>query len=518
MNDGPDGNSRGGRAAHTDRMVLLATTLGSTMVFLDGSVVNVVLPVLQSELGGSFATAQWVVEAYALFFAALLLAGGALGDRIGRKRVLALGVAVFTAASAACGLAPGPAVLIGARAVQGLGAAMLAPNSLAVISAHFPDGARGRAIGTWSGFSALASGAGPLVGGWLADQASWRWIFALNIPVGLVVLAVLRAVPESRDAGTPRALDRAGAVLATAGLGGVVYGLIEANQAGFGSWHVASALAAGAACIIAFFIVERRRPHPMLPLGLFRSRTFSGANLLTLGLYGALATGLFFLPFYLVQYRGYSPTLAGASLSPFVLLMLALSRASGGLLQRTGARLPLTIGPLIAASAFVWLSRTAHTAGYWTGVFPGVALLGLGMATTVAPLTTVVMGAVPSRHTGLAAGINNAASRVAGLLAIAALSVVLVALFASHLDARLAALDVPRTVREDVLAHRDELLELEMPTDLGPASAEDAEAAKRGAFADAYATIMLVVAGLAAASGLVGAGMIGKASAAAPPR
>ncbi|MGE0039556.1 MAG: MFS transporter [Vicinamibacterales bacterium] len=488
-------------------MVLAVTILGSAMVFVDGSVVNVVLPVLQAELGGSFSAVQWVVEAYALLLAALLLVGGALGDRFGRRRTFGTGIVIFTAASLLCGLAPGAPTLIAARAVQGAGAALLAPNSLAIISAYFPDAERGPAIGTWSGFSAIAAGAGPLLGGWLAEHASWRWVFLINLPLGLAVLALLRAVPESRDDEAPDGLDTRGAVLATLALGGIVYGLIEAGTVGFGDPAVRAALAAGAAAALAFALVERGRPGAMLPFELFRSRTFTGANLLTLGLYGALSAGLFFLPFYLVQVRGYAPTAAGAALTPFVLLMFVLSRWAGTLVTRVGPRLPLTVGPLVVAAAFVWLAYTPE-GSYWTTTFPAVVCLGAGMATSVSPLTTVVMSAVASRHAGVAAGINNAVSRVAALLAIAALSIVLVVSFAGRLDERLAALGVPAASRADVAASRERLLELRLPADLGEASPRSAALAVRASFIDAYGAAMRISAVLAALSGLVGAVMI----------
>jgi EmrB/QacA subfamily drug resistance transporter len=403
--------------------VLAVTILGSSMTFIDGSVVNVVLPVLRSSLSASAAEVQWVVEAYLLFLASLLLVGGALGDRWGRRRVFVVGTVLFAAASAACGAARSGGQLIAARGVQGIGAAMLVPGSLALISANFSKERRGRAIGTWASFTSIAAGVGPIVGASLAEAFSWRWIFFLNIPIATaIVLVSTRRVPESRAKGSAAPLDWLGAALATAGLFGVVFGLIEAGTRGLTDGYVLAGLVAGALALTAFVVVEARSRAPMVPPSLFRSPSFSGANLLTLLLYAALGATMFVLPSNLIDVRGYSLVQTSAALLPFVVVMFGLSRWAGGLMDRHGARLPLTLGPTIAAAGF-WLFSVSSDPEYWTGVFPAVLVMSVGMGITVAPLTATVMASAGEGAAGLASGINNAVSRVASLLSVAVVGV-----------------------------------------------------------------------------------------------
>ncbi len=485
-------------AKSTGRWVLAATILGSSMAFIDATAVNVALPVLQDKLDASVAELQWIVESYALFLAALILAGGMMGDLFGRRRIFALGVAAFGVASVWCGLAPDAPQLIVARAAQGLGAALLVPGSLALISANFGKDQRGRAIGTWSALTALAMALGPVLGGWLVDNVSWRWIFFINLPLAAAVLAILaRSVPESRDETGDLRLDGLGAALATAGLGALVFGLIESGRRGFDDPLVLGALAAGALLMAAFLRVEARVSAPMMPLGLFRSRTFAGANLITLLLYGALSGGLFYVPFNLIQVQGYSATEAGAAFLPFILIVGALSRWSGGLADRYGGRTPLIAGQLVAAAGFALFAVPAVGGGYWSTVFPAMAVLGLGMAISAAPLTTIVMGAVDERRAGIASGINNAVSRTAGLLAIAVMGIFVLMAFNSGLDQQLAGLELPPEARMALDAERIKLAGAEVPHGVGAAARAAIEAAIARSFVSGYQLVMMISAGLA---------------------
>ena len=483
--------------------ILAATILGSSMSFIDGTVVNVALPALQANLNATAIDVQWVVESYALFLAALLLLGGSLGDHFGRKRIYAIGVTLFALASMWCGLAPNVGQLIVARAVQGIGGALLVPGSLAIISASFSEDERGQAIGTWSGSTAITTALGPVMGGWLIEHVSWRAVFFLNLPLAIVVLLlVFRFVPESRDEEETGKLDLVGAVLATVSLGAIVYGLIESSRLGFQSPVVITALSSSLIFLVAFVIVEARRRHPMMPLTLFRARNFAGANLLTLFLYAALAGTLFFLPLNLIQVQGYSATAAGAASLPFILIMFLLSRWSGGLLKRYGSRLPLVIGPTIAGIGFALFVRPGVGGSYWTTVFPAVVVLGLGMAISVAPLTTTVMNSVKESHAGIASGVNNAVSRTAGLLAIAVLGLIMLQTFNRCLDQRLSQLAVPVEIREAVNSQRIKLAAAEIPSAAEPMRAAIKQAIDE-CFVCGFRRLMLVGCGLALASSLM---------------
>jgi EmrB/QacA subfamily drug resistance transporter len=489
--------------------ILAATILGSSMAFIDGTVVNVALPALQTNLHATVVDVQWVVEAYALFLAALLLAGGSLGDHFGRKRIYSLGVAVFALASIWCGLAPNVQQLIIARAVQGVGGALLVPGSLAIISASFSEDERGQAIGTWSGFTAITAAIGPVLGGWLIEHVSWRAVFFINVPLGLIVLALVYLhVPESRDEES-RGLDWIGAALATISLGTIVYGLLESSRLGFAHPAIIAALICGALTAIAFLIVEERGTKardPMLPLKLFRSRNFSGANLLTLFLYTSLSGALFFLPLNLIQVQGYTATGAGAALLPFILIMFLLSRWSGGLVKRYGAKLPLVIGPIIVSLGFALFMLPGSNRGaggsYWVTFFPAVFVLGLGMAISVAPLTTTVMNAVPQHRAGIASGINNAVSRTAGLLAVAVLGIVMLHSFNNHLDGKLQTLGITPEVKQALDSQRTRLAAVELPKNVDPALAQTLSDAVDESFVSGFRRVMLVAMILAVISAL----------------
>ena len=482
--------------------ILAATILGSSLAFIDGSTVNVALPALQGGLGASVTDIQWVVNGYTVFLASLILLGGALGDHYGRRRVFALGVIIFTVASAWCGLAPNVMQLTAARAVQGTGAALLVPGSLAIISASFPEGERGRAIGLWSGFAALTSAVGPVLGGVLVDTLSWRWIFFINLPLAALVLFFLTRVPESRD---PEAgwLDLAGSALVTVGLGALTYGLLEAGENGLGDPWVLTALVAGVGALVGFVWLESRLEAPMVPLGLFRSPTFSGTNILTLLLYGALSGALFFLPLNLQQVQGYTATEAGAALLPFVLLLSALSRWSGGLIARFGAKLPLTAGPLVVALGFGLFMLPGVGGSYWTTFFPAAVVLGLGMAVTVAPLTTAVMGSVPDHLSGTASGINNAASRVAGLLSIALFGLLMLGVFGAALRGGVGGLELPADVQDAIYAQQGALAALEVPKGLSEAQRTSVRDAVTGAYLTGFRVVMATSAVLAMLSAAV---------------
>jgi EmrB/QacA subfamily drug resistance transporter len=488
--------------------VLAATIIGSAMAFIDGTVVNVALPEIQARLGATAVDAQWIVGSYALFLAALILVGGSLGDHYGRKRIFSLGIVLFAAASVWCGLAGSPEQLIVARAVQGVGGALLVPGSLAIISASFDEDRRGRAIGTWSGFSGITAAIGPVAGGYLVENISWRAAFLINVPLAIIVLwLVFRHVPESRDPDARR-LDIPGAVLTTAGLGGVVFGLIESQSNGFGDPLVLVSLALGGAALVAFVLVERRSREPMMPLSLFRSRNFSGANLLTLFLYAGLGGALYFLPFNLIQVHGYSATAAGSAFLPFIMITFVMSRWAGGLVTRYGAKLPLMIGPTIAAAGFVMYALPGTEGSYWTTFFPAVVVQGFGMALVIAPLTTTALNSVSGRHSGLASGVNNAVSRTASLLAIPVLGIFVFVAFSSSLDARVAELNLPQGALQQLEAEKVDLGGAEAPEGLDSETAAAVERAVDEAFVAGFRVAMFVAAGLALASAVAAATMI----------
>jgi EmrB/QacA subfamily drug resistance transporter len=488
--------------------VLAATILASSMAFIDGTVVNVALPELQSSLHATVVDVQWVVESYGLFLSALLLIGGAMGDSVGRRSIFLLGTGVFAAASVGCGLSSSISELIVARCVQGIGAAFLVPGSLAIVSASFDEKSRGQAIGTWSGFTAITAALGPVLGGWLIEHASWHWVFFINVPLAAAVVAIsLWHVSESRSS-TPQKPDWLGASVATIGLAGTVFGFVESATLGWGHALVLGSLAVGFGALILFVHVEKRAASPMVPLSLFTSRSFRGANVLTLLLYAALGIFFFLFPLNLIQVQKYSTTASGAAVLPLILLMFFLSQWSGGLVVRYGPRAPLIVGPLIAAGGFLLFALPSVGGSYWTTFFPAFIVLGLGMAVSVAPLTTVVMSSVDQTRIGAASGINNAVSRVAGVLAVAVLGIVMVSAFSHRLQQSLSTIGLAPGVLHQIQSTEIRLAGLEVPSGLDTRTSSALRAAIDQAFVFGFRVIILLCAGLAMASAAVASQMI----------
>ncbi len=463
-------------------LVLTATILGSTMAFVDGTIVNVALPALRDQFDADVAGLQWIIDGYLLPLVALLLVAGRLGDVYGRRAVFAAGVVLFAAASAACGAATSLEMLLAARAVKGVGSALLVPGSLAILTDCFAGEARGRAIGTWSAASALSVALAPLAGGWLIEHASWRWIFYINLPLAAATLvATFAAVPRLAGNGDGAAgrrharLDWTGAVLISLALFALVLALVEGGRLGFGHPMVIGAGIGGLALAVAFVAFETRIANPMLPMMLFADRAFAGANALTLAVYFGLGAVFFFLPLHLITDAGYSALEAGSAMLPFILAIGLGSRFAGGLAPRWGARRLLTAGPLIAAAGVAMLAVAEIDGGYWRSLFPGVLVLGIGMMLVVAPLTTTVMACVPSTEIGIASGINNAAARLAVLLAVAMLGALATWTFQAALPQPLAA-ELGDAVQK-----------------LGAALPDGADAATAAAVRDAAATAFTVV-------------------------
>jgi len=479
--------------------VLAVAALGSTLAFVDESVVNVALPGIEADLHTTLPAMQWVINSYTLCLSALLLIGGATADQFGRRRAFVIGVSLFALASLGCGLATHVSVLLAARAVQGVGAALLIPCSLALIGAAYDERERGTAIGIWSGASALAAGAAPLLGGGLLDHWSWRVIFLINPLLAVPTLWIaLRRVPESRDPDAQSDIDWQGSVLAFAGLGSLVYGLIASADVGWRDPAVIVSLSGGVGLLALFIRREARSRSPMMPLELFRARTFSGVNLLTLLLYGALGGAFFFVPFFLIQAHGYSATAAGASYLPFTLVLAALSRWSGGLIDRFGARWPLILGPVLAACGIALLALSRGP--YWTILAP-MTVLGFGMAVTVAPLTTAVLNAVPAHRTGVASGVNNAVASVGSLLVIAVLGSVAVATLSRSLERGLEAAAATPQIRLAVEAARGGFVIPPLPATL----TEDERRRARSIVADSLDGTVRTTLWIAAALALAGA-------------
>jgi EmrB/QacA subfamily drug resistance transporter len=496
------------REAVTHRWTLVAMILASGTVFLQSSVVNVALPRIGDALETGLSGLQWIVDGYIMTLAALLITGGSLGDRYGRRKVMTLGLIGFGLTSIACTVAPTLWWLIGARLLQGLAGAMMVPGALAIIRAVYTDPERrGKAIGQWSGWSGIFTVIGPLLGGWLVDTLSWRWVFLISVPLiaGTVAL-MLTAVPEIRDEEAPDRLDWTGAALVTLGLGGLAYGLIEGPVRGWQALSVILAVVGGVIALIAFPLHERRTEEPMVPLTIFRARNFTGANLATLGVYFALQGMNFFLVLFLQNVMGVSALVAGLMLAPTSLLLLILSPRFGRLANRYGPRLFMTVGPFVCGFGLLLFTRLTPDSGFWAGVLPAVLVFGLGLSGTVAPLTDTVMSAVTDRHSGIAAAFNNVVSRVAGLLAVAGLGIVVTLTFNASLDRRTANLSLRAPTEQALERIAGEPTGSLDVTQLPP----EAGRAVQMAFTDGFQRVMIVNAIMAFAGGVISALLIRK--------
>jgi EmrB/QacA subfamily drug resistance transporter len=490
--------------------VIAAASMGSGMAFLDSTVMNVALPAVQAELGASVREVQWSYGAFALVLSALILVGGTLGDHFGRRRLFIVGAAIFGAASLWCALVPDTGQLVVARGVQGLGGALLIPASLAIVGASFEGKQRARAIGAWGALSGLAMAVGPVLGGWLVEYVSWRAAFLLAPATAVVVIPIaLSHVPESRDPDARR-LDLAGAILATSGLAGVVYALIESSARGFGDARVLAALILGLIALSAFVLVEQHVRQPMVPPSLFRSRSFTGANLVTLLFYMSLTGSLFFLPFLMMQVHGYSAFVAGSVFLPFVAMALLIGRFSGRISARFGAKVPLIVASLaVAVGLLLFALPGADHGSYWISFFPAMVVQGFGMALAITPMTTAALGSVEGEHSGMASGVNNAVARVAGLLAVAVLGAFIYAAFSASLDTRLERMEMPGKVRTAIEAAKADLGAAEAPAGVNEGMEAQIERAIDESFVAGFRAVMLASAGLALASALIAALLVG---------
>jgi len=476
------------------------------MAFIDGSVVNVALPAIQTSFNSVVSEVQWVVNAYTLMLGAFILVGGSAGDLYGRRNVFTAGIVIFTLAAAVCGIAPSIVLLISARTIQGLGGALMIPTSLALINAAYRGPARSKAIGTWAGFTAISTSIGPLAAGWLIDTFSWRPVFFIYLPVALLtLLIVLAKIPRVPVAQRTTGLDWQGALLAAFSLGAITFALVESSNRGVTDPVIILSALTGLVILAIFIIVEKRKANPLVPLGLFRSHTFAGSNLLTLLLYFGLSGAFFFLPFNLVQIQGYSATLTGLSFLPFTLLLTVLSPWAGGLVSRYGPKKPLIIGPSIAGLGFALFALPLQGNSYVTTALIPVSVLGLGMAITVAPLTSTVLGSIDIQRSGIASGINNAISRIAVLLAVSILGLVAVTLFSSSLQQEMRAMDLSPQQQTAVMEERQSLAALVVPDSIQNGDRQSVEIAVDRSFLRSYRVVMLIISGLAFLSAAVAA-------------
>ncbi len=488
------------QSSAVEKWTLTAAILASSMVFIDLSTLNVALPAIQKDLNINGKNLLWIINAYTLFLSSLMLLGGSMGDIYGRKKIFVIGIIIFSISSFLCGVSNGVEMLIIVRGIQGIGGALMVPGSLAIISSVIPASRRGKAYGTWSTFSALTTSAGPVLGGWLAGMGLWRVIFYINLPLALfTILALIAKVPESKDESAGK-LDVPGAILATIGLTGITYGFLEASDSGFTSARVIISISSSVLSLIIFLLIEMRSSHPLMPLNLYKSKTFSGVNLLTLLMYTALNVGLFFLPINLVQIQGYPEVYAGLAILPFAILISAVSRFSGIFADKFGARKPLIAGPLVAGIGIFLLSLPGVTNGpsaYWGTFFPGILILGVGMGIVVAPLTAAVMSSVPSGNTGIASGINNTMARIAGLVAIAVLGSFIIISFRNNLEYRTADMNLTSNQHTELINNSKDLAETKPPRGLTGSEAEHINADIKYSFVSAFDLILYISAILA---------------------
>ncbi len=493
---------------------MAATILASSMAFIDGTALNVVLPSLQDQLQATAAGLFWVLNAYLLMLAALILVGGALGDRLGRKRVFMTGILIFIAGSAACGLAGTVEQLVLFRVVQGGGGALMIPGSLSLLSSSVDENEKGKAIGTWSAFTTLVTMGGPVLGGALADAGLWRYIFFINVPLGLVSLFILRRhVPEQRDASATGGIDYLGGALTALGLASLTFGFLRMPEYGFNHWQSWGAIAAGIVLLGAFIVVEIKSPHPMLPLRLFRNRTFSGANLLTFFLYAAMGTGMLFLSLNMVQVQGYSQLQSGLTFLPFTVLMILLARPAGSWADKSGPRPFLVGGPLLAGTGLFLMSLVGQTAGpsaYWTTFFPGILVLGLGMSFTVAPLTATVMGSLQPQLSGTASGVNNAVTRIASVFATAIFGALAVLLFAKDVRSGLDPIVMNESLKTAVVAETVNLGNAHPPVGVPAEMTGPVTVLYKEGYIAAYQKILLISAIMGWLSGIIAWWMVPK--------
>lgn len=484
-------------SSNVGKWVLVATILGSSMAFIDSTAMNVVIPVLQSELNATIPQVQWIMEAYALFMSSLMLLGGSLGDKFGRKRIFALGILMFTGASIWCGLSPSTSQLIVARAFQGAGGALLIPGSLAIVNISFSDERRGRAIGIWSGFTAITTTLGPILGGWLAQNHSWRYVFFINVPLAIIVLGILYwRIPESKKGNGEEKLDFFGSLLVTLGLGCIVFGLIDSANVGFGHPKVIIPLVAGGLSLLGFVYYESKTSSPMMPLNLFKSKTFSGGNFITLFFWAAWSGAIFFIPFNLIQLQGYSAASAGLAFVPLVLALFLFSPWAGGLVAKYGAKLPLIAGTLLASAGFFLFTLPTIGGSYWTTFFLPIVILGIGMAILIPTLTTAVMESVQLKDSGVASGINNTAGRIAGVLAIAVMGVFALSTFNKSLDYELSTFDLQQETRQHIDDQRIKILLIDIPENIETETKTYLRNAIDISFLASFRLMMLISSGL----------------------